>query len=208
MIEAMSRPSFAATSAAGRLLLVLAALLAAVAVVAFSSGLRTQPERHSRVLTRPPDVVVGQDAAGCPNSGDCTVGSGVPATLLDAVRQRFPKAVVQWQSSSTTTDPDGNQAPQRLIALFLLDGRSDTLFVNAECQPGSSRLTDRRESSSAQQRSDLAGNQISLLTIREIVVSGPPGCSSDLILDAIGDGSQYESGMQSLSADSAIQARL
>ena len=61
-------PAFVrATSAAGRLLLVLAAVLAAVAVVAFSSGLRTQPERRSRVLTRPADVVVGQDAAGCPN---------------------------------------------------------------------------------------------------------------------------------------------
>ncbi len=200
----MSRPSLRATSKAGRGLLVVAAVLTLAAAVAFSSGLRTRPERRVQVRTRPADVVVAQDAVGCPVTTDCRLTTGIPDTMIEAVRRQFPHAVVQWHSA-TSNRADG---PQRLIALFGLGPSSDTLFVNAECQPGSSNLADRRESSSAEQRSDLAGNQISLLSIREIVVSGAPGCTTDLIINAVGDGARYESGLRSLSADPAVQVRL
>jgi len=200
----MPRPSFGATSLPGRVLLVATVILALIAGVAVSSGLRTKPERKVRTIVRPPDVIVAQDAIGCPVSTDCEVTAGIPESMTQAVQQRFPKASPQWRST-TSNRADG---PQRMFALFTLDGRADTLMVNAECQPGSSNLADQRESSSADQRSDLAGNQISLLSVREIVVSGAPGCTTDLIINAIGDGDRYESGLRSLAADPAMQVRL
>lgn len=193
----------AATSIPGRVLLVLAAVLALVAVVAVSSGLRTQPEHRVRIVNLPPDRLVALDAAGCPVDAHCQVRGQVPDAVTEAVRRWFPRAEPQWRSS--TAGQSGSVF--RITAQYLLNGDADTLLLNAECESGSSQAGRRRESSSAQQRSDLAGNQVAELTVREIIVPGAPGCSADLIIDVVGDGSAYDDGLQALSRDPAIQVR-
>lgn len=201
--QGLDRPSVAATTSVGRLLLSVAAVLAVIAVVAVSSGLRTHPEHRTRVIHLPPDRITPLDAAGCPVGSRCQVRSDEPTALSAAVRQNFPRAQLQWHS---TTSVIGG-AVSRITAQYLLNGDQDSLLVNAECEPGAAQPSQRRESNSAQQRSDLAGNQISELAVHEIVSPGAAGCTADLILSAIGDGFHYNDGLQALSRDPAIQVR-
>ena len=195
-------PSLAATTRPGKLLVAVAAGLVLVAAVAVSSGLRTQPVHRIRLVAQPPDQVVPLDPTGCPIGARCTVRPTAPEDVTVAVRRAFPAAAVQWQTS--TVDGDGRVG--RVFALYALNGDRDSLMVSAECQSGPTRVDPRREMTTAQQRSDLAGNQIPELTVREIVAPGPAGCTADLVVTAVGDATGYDAGLRTLSADPTVQA--
>ncbi|HEX2903708.1 MAG TPA: hypothetical protein VHO01_09660 [Jatrophihabitans sp.] len=203
MAAAAGEPRSQQPGGPGRLLLALAAALALVAVVAVSTGLRTRPAHRVLTMRLAPDRPTALDPAGCPVDIACQLRAEVPAALTRAVQQAFPRARLQWRSSTES----GPGQVWRITAQFLLNGDQDSLLVNAECQPDASQRIARRESSSAQQRSDLAGNQVSELAVHEVVAPGAPGCSSDLIVSAVGDGAGYDAGLQRLSADPAVQVR-
>jgi len=195
MIEAMWRQRLAS----GRAWFGLAAGLALLAVIALSTGLRSHPTHRVRLVDLPAQHIVPLDPAGCPEHVRCRATGAVPAEATRAVIRHFPAARAQWQV--TTSAASGQVFRQQ--AVYLL-GPGDTLLVNSECEPGGTRPGVRRSSSSAQQRSDLAGNQIALISLYEIVVPGRPGCSTELLLTVAGDGLAEHPKLLALAAEPAV----
>ncbi|HEU5268482.1 MAG TPA: hypothetical protein VFU36_01070, partial [Jatrophihabitans sp.] len=126
-------PSWSATTPAGRLLLVVAAVLGVLAVGATSVALRTPPTRLTRVIAADPPVVAALDAAGCPTAARCLVRDGLPAHIRQAIQHGFPASRLLWQSS--TVDAGTGELYQVQAAASL--GPGADLLLTAQCVPGS-----------------------------------------------------------------------
>jgi hypothetical protein len=196
-------PSWSATSRAGRLLLAVAGVLAVFAAGAISVAFRTPPTRLTHTVRAEAPSTDALDAAGCPIDARCVVGGTLPGHILDAIRRRFPASVPLWQS--TTADADTGTLYQAQAAVT--PGRGASLLVTARCLPGSTAQDPDALDTSAQQRSDLAGNQLALLTLRHQRVAGAPGCDLELVLAAPGDGGGYLAALDRLAHDPAAQVR-
>lgn len=203
MIEGMRirRPSWSATSPAGRLLLALAGAFALLAAGASSVALRTPPTRvtHTIAVQAPPTAAL--DAAGCPPAAHCLVRSGLPDHILLAIRHAFPATELLWQSS--TVDARSAELYQAQAAAAIGPGAS--LVLTAQCLPGSAARSAPVRTSAARQRSDLAGNQLALVTLQFRRVPGAPGCQLEVLLTAPGEGAGYLAGLGRLSNDPAAQ---
>lgn len=195
-------PSWSATSLAGRSLLVLAGVLAVFATGAISAALRTPPTRLIKTVRAEAPSTAALDAAGCPAGIRCLLEPRLPARLLTAIRLRFPgSAPPLWQSS--TLDPGTGVVYQAQAAV--IPGPGASLLVTARCLPGSTVRDGAAIDTSAQQRSDLAGNQVSVLTLRHQRVAGAPGCELELLLAAPGDGAGYLDALDRLAHDPTAQ---
>jgi hypothetical protein len=196
-------PNWSATSRAGRLLLAVAGVLAVFAAGAISVAFRTPPTRLTRIVRAEAPSTAALDAAGCPSEVRCVVDSTLPGHILDAIRRRFPDSVPLWKSS--TTDADTGALYQAQAAV--IPGRGASLLLTARCLPGSTARDPDALDTSAQQRSDLAGNQLALLTLRHQRVAGAPGCDLELVLAAPADGGDYLDALDRLAHDPAAQVR-
>lgn len=196
-------PSWSATTPVGRLLLVVAAVLGVLAVGATSVAVRTPPTRLTRVIAADPPVVAALDAAGCPATVRCLVRDGLPVHVRQAIRHGFPASRLLWQSS--TVDAGTGELYQAQAAATLGPGAS--LLLTAQCLPGSAARDSAVDSTSASQHPDLAGNQLTVATLRFRRVAGAPGCRLDMVLTAQGDGGGYLAGFVRLSHDPAAQVR-
>jgi hypothetical protein len=196
-------PSWSATSRAGRVLLAVAGVLAVFAAGAISVALRTPPIRltHTIAATAPPTGAL--DAAGCPPTARCLVRDGLPDHILLAIQRAFPAARLIWQSS--TVDAGDDEVYQAQAAATLGPGAS--LVLTAQCLPGSATRDPDVEDTSADQRSDLAGNHVALSTVRHRRVGGAPGCQLEMVLAAPKQGEPYLAGFRLLGRDPAAQVR-
>lgn len=195
-------PSWSATSPAGRLLLAIAAVLAVLAAGAFGTALRTPPTRLVHTVRADAPKAAALDAAGCPLNVICMVRPELPAHIRDALEQAFPAGTLRWQSS--TVDADTGEVYQALAAVRL--GPAASLLVTAGCLPGSAARDGEAEHTSADQRSDLAGNQLALFTLRQWRVPGAPGCQLEALLSAP-EGDDYRNGLDQFAHDPAAQVR-
>jgi hypothetical protein len=196
-------PSWSATSRAGRLLLAVAAVLAVLATGAFTVALRTPPTRLTHTVRAEAPSTTALDAAGCPTTVRCLVRAELPGHISDAIQRGFPRSVTLWQSS--TVDADTGEVYQAQAAVE--PGPTASLILTAQCLPGSTIRDGEVGETSADQRSDLAGNQVALLTLRHQRVAGAPGCLLDLVLATPGEGDGYLSGLRSLVHDPTAQVR-
>lgn len=196
-------PSWSATAPAGRGLLVVAAVLGVVAAGAGSVAVRTPPTRLTRIIAADVPATPALDAAGCPPGARCLVRDRLPDHVRQAIQRGFPAGRLLWQSS--TVDAGTGQLYQAQAAASLGPGAS--LVLTTQCVPGSAVQGADVATSSARQRSDLAGNQIALATLRFQRVAGAPGCQLEVVLTALGDGSGYLAGLVRLSHDPAAQVR-
>ncbi len=196
-------PSWSATTAVGRLLLAAAAVFAVLGVGAVSVALRTPPTRltHAIAAVAPPTAAL--DAAGCPTDARCVVRGGLPDHILQAIRRAFPAGRLLWQSS--TVDAGSAEVYEAQAAATL--GPDASLLLTAQCLPGSAAREPDFEDTSADQRSDLAGNQVALVTLRHRRVGGAPGCQLEMVLAAPGQGDGYLDGFHRLARDPAAQVR-
>jgi hypothetical protein len=203
MIEGMRirLPSWSATSPAGRVLLAVAALLTVAAAGAISVALRTPPTRVTHIIAANAPPTAALDAAGCPPAVHCLVRDGLPDHILLAIRRAFPAGRLLWQSS--TVDAGSAEVYQAQAAAALGPGAS--LVLTAQCLPGSATRDPDLEDTSADQRSDLAGNQVALVTLRHRRVGGAPGCQLEMVLAAPDQGSNYLAGFSTLGQDPAAQ---
>ena len=196
------RPSWSATSPAGRLLLAIAAVLAVLATGAFATALRMPPTRLVHTVRAEAPKAAVLDAAGCPVGTSCLVRPVLPGHIRDALDRAFPAGVLRWQSS--TVNAGTGEVYQALASVSL--GRGADLLVTASCLPGTPARVGVVERASADQRSDLAGNQLALFTLRQWRVPGAPGCQLDALLSAPAqDG--YRDGLDRFAHDPAAQVR-
>jgi hypothetical protein len=196
-------PSWSATSRAGRVLLAVAGVLAVFATGATSVALRTPPTRLTRTIAAPAPPTAALDAAGCPPAARCLVRSRLPNHILLAIRRAFPAGRLLWQSS--TVDAGDEQVYQAQAAAALGPGAS--LVLTAQCLPGSASRDPDVEDTSADQHSDLAGNQVAVVTLRHRRVGGALGCQLEMVLTAPDQGESYLNGFGRLGRDPAAQVR-
>ena len=196
-------PSWSATSPAGRLLLAVAAVLAILALGATSVALRTPPTRITRTIAAEAPAVRALDAAGCPPAVRCVVRDELPDHIRQAIRRGFPAGRLLWQSSTVAAGTAQLYQAQAAVAL----GADADLLLTAQCVPGSTVREADLDTTSARQRSDLAGNQVALVTIQFRRVAGAPGCQLELVLTAPGEGTGYLASLGRLSHDPAAQVQ-
>ncbi|HTZ45682.1 MAG TPA: hypothetical protein VMB79_17615 [Jatrophihabitans sp.] len=198
-----SLPSWSATTPAGRVLLAAGAALAVLSAGAVSAAVRTPPAVHRHQVTALAPPAPALDAAGCPATGGCRLRAELPAGLLAAVRRAFPAAGVQ--SADSTVDATTGAVYQARATLAV--GTAAGLLLTAQCVPGVSTRDPESRSTSADQRSDLAGNQLALYTRIVQQVPGAPGCALRLELTAPGLATGYLAGLAALAHDPAAQVR-
>jgi hypothetical protein len=196
-------PSWRATAPLGRALLVLGALLITVAVgtarTAWQTGITVHREASSTVAP----ATAALDAGGCPAVTSCALRNGVPAVTRAALSYAFPHAATVL-ADSTVGSATGRLYRLRLVATV---GTGATLELSAQCVPGVPSTDHEYETTSAQQRSDLAGNQIEIMTLRRILVPAGPGCGLSLQLSAPGDGTGYLAAFEALAHDHGAQVQ-
>ncbi len=196
-------PSWSATSPAGRLLLAIAAVLAVLAAGAFAVALRIPPTRVVHTARADAPSTAAQDAGGCPVGVSCGVRSELPGHIREAIGRAFPTGRLLWQSS--TVDAGTGELYQAQAAVVI--GSAVSLLVTAGCLPGSTARDAAVEQTSADQRSDLAGNQVALLTLRHWRVPGALGCQLDVLLSAPDDGEFFRPNLDRFAHDPAAQVR-
>jgi len=196
-------PSWPATARVGRLLLVVAGVLAVLAIGAFSVALRTPPMRLIRTVQVGAPNTPALDAAGCPPSARCVLRAELPAHIRNAIRRGFPAVSLLWQSSTV----DAGTGAVYLAQAVATPGRGATLLLTAQCVPGSTDRDEEQSHTAADQRSDLAGNEVAVLSLRQLQVPGASGCRLDVVLTAPGEGTEYADGLARLGHDPAAQVR-
>jgi len=196
-------PSWTATAPAGRVLLAGAAVAAVLAAGSLSAALRTRPTVVRSVVVADAPPVRALDAAGCPSGVRCAFRPSLPAGVQAALDRHFPHAVAQWRSS--TLDAATGTVYQARAAVQ--PGPGAALLLTARCLPGGTEREPARDQTSAQQRSDLAGNQLALVTRHSRQVAGAPGCAVTVELTAPGLGSGYTAALAALTADPEAQLR-
>ncbi len=162
-----------------------------------------QPRHVVRLVSRPVPAGTPLDAAGCPVTARCTVRPSLPAATRAAIARSLPGSRLSWQS---VTADAATGMPYRYSALVSIAAGAELMFT-AQCVPGSSALVSEHQRTSAQQRSDLAGNQIVLVLVRELVVPGAAGCSAALRLDTEGGSARYLPAVRQLAHSPDVQVR-
>ena len=193
-------PRWVFASSAQRLLAVLAAALALIAVVIAVNAARTQPERRVRTIAAPaPPAAATVDATGCPVGARCRVQQR--ATGLDtAFIRAFPSG--QVLNVQATVDLRTYRS-YRTSLIGLIEG-SSTVTVTAQCVPGAPRSAPRVDHSSTA-HIDLAGNSVIDFRQLSVLVPGRPGCGVALVLRTRGAALRHSDATLRLAHDPAAQ---
>lgn len=179
---AAGRPGWAATTTAGRALLVAAAVLAVLAVLVLVQSVRL-PRQH-RVRQLPGPVTAAVDAAGCPVGARCRIGSTAPPAMLAALQEAFPQARV---TSALAVYDAADGRPFRVTVTADIES-AGVLTLLAQRLPGAPANDPEFVGVSDRTHTDLSGNQVVQSRLVRVLAPGRPGYSLSLLLSYPGPG--------------------